>query len=392
MCRIIAGREEIFPAHRLRFSGTKCAASMANAKSKYQAISVNGRFLSQSVTGVQRYALELLSAIDLLLSSRQIEPIPVTVLVPHDAKTAPPWRSLRVQRIGRFTGQFWEQIDLALHARNTLLFTPCGGAPLLHPHQVITIHDAAIFRTPHAYTALYGTYYRALQRALARKARHLITVSEFSRNELMESLHVPKDRISATWNSGEHILRVNRDDRVLEKHGLRKGSYILGVGSRNVNKNLDGLIAAMSYLEDVEIVLAIAGGGANSRIFGDRDGTSGQIRELGFVSDGELRSLYENAACFVFPLFYEGFGFPPLEALTLGTPVVVSRAASLPEVFGDAALYCDPHSPRDIANKIRDAVQGKALSGKDARSYAERYKWENCARQTWEIRLRTVSS
>jgi glycosyltransferase involved in cell wall biosynthesis len=364
---------------------------MANAQSKHQAISVNGRFLSQSITGVQRYALELLSAIDRLLSSRQIEPLPVTVLVSPDAKAAPAWRSLRVQRIGRFRGQLWEQIDLASHARETLLFTPCGGAPIFHACQVITIHDAAIFRTPHAYTAVYGTYYRALQRVLARKAKHLITVSEFSRKELMECLNLPENKISTTWNSGEHVLRFSPDDRILGEHNLRKGSYVLGVGSRNVNKNLDGLIAAMPYLEDIEIVLAIAGG-ANSKIFGDRDRSGGQIRELGFVSDGELRSLYENAACFAFPSFYEGFGIPPLEALTLGTPVVVSRAASLPEVFGDAALYCDPHSPRDIADKIRSALHGDALGGDVARSYAGRFRWENCARQTWEILVQSMRS
>jgi glycosyltransferase involved in cell wall biosynthesis len=362
---------------------------MANAQSKYQSISVNGRFLSQSITGVQRYAIELLNAIDRLLNSGQIEPIPVTVLVPRDAKAVPQWRSLRVQRVGRFTGQLWEQIDLAFHARETLLFTPCGGAPLFHPCQVITIHDAAIFRTPHAYTAVYGTYYRVLQRLLARKAQHVITVSEFSRKELVEFLHLPKDKVSTTRNSGEHVLGFGRDETILERHNLQKGAYILGVGSRNVNKNLDGLIGAMSFLGDMEIILAIAGG-ANSRVFGDVNRTGGQIRELGFVSDGELRSLYENAACFVFPSFYEGFGIPPLEALTLGTPVVVSRAASLPEVFGDAALYCDPHSPRDIASKIRDALQGKAPSGEVARSYAGRFNWENCARQTWDILLQQM--
>jgi glycosyltransferase involved in cell wall biosynthesis len=362
---------------------------MANAPSKHQAISVNGRFLSQSITGVQRYAFELLSAIDRLLDSGQIGPLPVTVFVPNNARDAPSWRSLRVQRVGRFTGQLWEQIDLASHARETLLFTPCGGAPLFHPCQVITIHDAAIFRTPDAYAAVYRTYYRVLQRVLARKAKHLITVSEFSRKELVECLDLPEDKISTTWNSGEHILSFGRDDKILAKHNLRKRSYVLGVGSRNLNKNLEGLIAAMPYLEDMEIVLAIAGG-SNSRIFGASDGMSGQIRELGFVNDEELRSLYENAACFVFPSFYEGFGFPPLEALMLGTPVVVSRAASLPEVFGDAAVYCDPRSPRDIAEKIRFVLQGNAPDREAAQLHASRFTWEYCARQTWDILSRSI--
>jgi glycosyltransferase involved in cell wall biosynthesis len=364
---------------------------MANAQSRHRAISVNGRFLSQSITGVQRYALELLSAIDELLSSRQIEPLPVTVLVPPDAKAVPAWRSLRVQRIGRFTGQLWEQIDLPSHAREALLFTPCGGAPLIHPCQVITIHDAAIFRTPDAYTALYGSYYRILQRVLARRARHLITVSEFSRNELMECLHVPKDKISTTKNSGEHILRFSRDETILGKHNLRKGSYILGVGSKNVNKNLDRLVEAFNLASDLSVDLVIAGG-SNRAIFGEKGRYSSRVREIGFVSDGELRSLYENAVCFVFPSLYEGFGIPPLEALTLGTPVIASRAAALPEVLGDAAVYCDPHSPRDIAEKIRQVLQGRAPEREAAQLHASRFTWKGCARQTWEILLQTISS
>ena len=338
---------------------------------------------------MQRYAFELLSAIDKLLSSNQIEPAAVSVLVPPDVRELPPWQSLRIQNVGRFTGQLWEQLDLAIHAKETLLFTPCGGAPVLHDRHVITIHDAGPFVTPGAYTAAYRTYYKLLQRILSRKASHILTISQFSKDELVRVLGLPESKLSYAWLSGEHILRVKGDESVITRNGLIKGEYVLAVGSRNPNKNLDGLIAAMPFLQDMGVTLVIAGG-SNSKIFGDSGRTDQKIKELGFVNDGELRSLYENAACFAFPSFYEGFGFPPLEAMTLGTPVVVSRAASLPEVFGDVALYCDPHSPRDIANSIRDALQGKAPSGDTARSYAARFTWENCARETWDILVKLM--
>jgi glycosyltransferase involved in cell wall biosynthesis len=358
---------------------------MANEKPAGQSIAVNGRFLSQAVTGVQRYAVELMSAIDRLLSTRQIEPVPVTVYVPPDARIAPAWKTVCVERIGRFTGQFWEQIDLASRARGSLLFTPCGGAPVVHPHQVITIHDAAIFRTPEAYTAIYRNYYKVLQRVLARKAEHLITVSQFSRRELIECLCIPVEKISTTWNSGEHILGISRDNSILEKHGfLHSRSYVLGVGSRNVNKNLNRLVEAFNILDDHAVDLVIAGE-SNRAIFGESGNYSQRVKEIGFVSDGELRALYENAACFVFPSLYEGFGIPPLEALTLGTPVIVSRAAALPEVFGDSAVYCDPHAPLDIAEKIRGVLQGKIPDRNAAQLRASQFTWEECARKTWKI-------
>jgi glycosyltransferase involved in cell wall biosynthesis len=106
------------------------------------------------------------------------------------------------------------------------------------------------------------------------------------------------------------------------------------------------------------------------------------------VSDSELRALYENAACFVYPSFYEGFGFPPLEAMACGCPVIVSKASSLPEVCGDAALYCDPKNSKDIAEKIQRVVHDETLRAemrKKGLARAELYSWERCAKETMAV-------
>lgn len=116
---------------------------------------------------------------------------------------------------------------------------------------------------------------------------------------------------------------------------------------------------------------------------------------MGYVSDAELRALYEHAACFVYPSFYEGFGLPPLEAMACGCPVIVSNAASLPEVCGDAALYCNPCSPEDIAEKIsllmadprlREDLRQKGLER------AKQFTWEKCARETFAIIEKVLAS
>jgi len=362
---------------------------MIRGTSDQPSIAVNGRFLSQSVTGVQRYAHELLNALDSLLASGEIKQIPVTVLTPPNVKSFPPWRALRAQPVGRNTGRLWEQVDLAIHARGALLFTPCGGAPIFHGRHVVTIHDAAPFATPLAYSRSYRIYYRGLQRLLARRAKHIVTVSQFSEQELTRVLHIPKSKVSYSWLSGEHILRINQDNTVIERNDLVRGNYVFAVGSDNPNKNLSGLIEAFSYLKDLKVPLVIAGD-ANASVFGKTERITGPVKVLGSVNDPELRSLYENAACFVFPSFYEGFGIPPLEALALGTPIIVSRAASLPEILGDAAVYCDPYSPRDIADRIRDVLGGSAPSRESLKSYASRFSWERCARETWDVLLRTL--
>ncbi len=315
-----------------------------------------------------------------------VETVPVTILVPPNTVDLPSWATLRIRQVGRFTGQLWEQIDLPVHASGGLLFTPCGGAPILHRRHVITIHDAGPFSTPDAYNTAYRNYYKILQKILARTAIQLITDSEFCRQELIRFLHVLEGKISHVPLSGEHILRYPRNDAVLAKQGLSPGKYVLAVGSRNPNKNLHGLVQAFSRLPVSDVCLAIAGG-SNSAIFAGTQNFAGSVKQMGFVTDAELRTLYEHAACFVFPSFYEGFGIPPLEALTLGTPVVVSRAASLPEIFGAAATYCDPYSPEDIARQISAVLQDKTPRRLDAIRYASQFTWENCARQTWSILL-----
>jgi glycosyltransferase involved in cell wall biosynthesis len=333
----------------------------------------------------------MLTALDTLFLDAEIELVPVTVLVPPNANAFPPWSRLRIQQVGRFTGHLWEQVDLPVHARGKLLFTPCGGAPVVHKRHVITIHDAAPFSTPDAYTAAYRNYYKLLEKVLSRRAIHLITDSDFSRQELIRFLRVPERKISSIWLSGEHILRQQRDDAVLGRHGLSRNGYILAVGSRNPNKNLDGLVKAFRQRQHPGVSLAIVGG-SNSAVFSESQDFGASVKQLGFVNDAELRTLYENAACFVFPSFYEGFGIPPLEALTLGTPVIVSRAASLPEIFGEWATYCDPHSPDDIAIQISKVLERRCPDPARAMRYAAEITWERCARQTWEILLKAMNA
>ncbi|HUO15399.1 MAG TPA: glycosyltransferase, partial [Verrucomicrobiae bacterium] len=136
----------------------------------------------------------------------------------------------------------------------------------------------------------------------------------------MKALRIPKEKITAIWLSGEHILRCEGDDSFLSRNALTPGRYTLAVGSKNPNKNLRGVVEAAHHLPPGSGDFVVAGG-VNRSIFVGRQDTASGVKELGFVNDDELRSLYENAACFVFPSFYEGFGLPPLEALSLGCPV-----------------------------------------------------------------------
>ncbi len=350
-------------------------------------IAINGRFLSQAITGVQRYAHELLRELDQILFELSWPPHDVEILAPQNAIVSADYKYLTIRKVGRFTGQLWEQCELPFYCRGRLLFTPCGGAPLLHRSHIITIPDTAVFATPKAYSVPYAIWYRWLHRHMCANACHVFTVSEASKRELIRWCAADSSRITVTPLGGDHVDRLQADDSILEQHGLTGEDFVLAVSSRNPNKNFDGIVKAIHKLESRNVRFVLVGG-LNSRVFGESPQLSGSIQEVGYVTDGQLRSLYENARCFVFPSLYEGFGLPPLEAMASGCPVVASDIPPLRETCGDAAIYCDPTRPEDIARQVQvvlfdDSKQAELIRKGDER--AKIFRWKKTAQQTWSI-------
>jgi glycosyltransferase involved in cell wall biosynthesis len=345
---------------------------------------INGRFLSQQITGVQRYGRELLAAIDTILAEGEESKVSIEVLVPRTVTNPPSYRRIRIRRVGWLTGQAWEQFELPWYCAGELLFTPCGGAPLLHKRNVVTIHDAAVFAAPYGYSFWFRVWYRFLYKRLGKSAIRIVTVSNFSKSELIRLCGIDADKVSVTYLGSDHTQRCTPDYSVLERNNLDGKKFVLAVSSRNPNKNFHGLVSAMSSLTAANINVVVAGGTDRS-VFKDEAEIPDAVSKVGYVSDSELTALYTQAACFVFPSFYEGFGLPPLEALSLGCPVVVSRAASLQELFGTVALLCDPFDPADIVDKVIRAASGEIASRDTNVKFASTFTWEQCARATLAI-------
>jgi glycosyltransferase involved in cell wall biosynthesis len=352
-------------------------------------IVINGRFLTQSVTGIQRFGHEATKALDRLLARGELGAgDEVLLIAPRNIKYEIPLRNIRLQTAGAFTGHLWEQLELPWLARDAILLNLCQIGPCRNYNQLVVMHDASTYAIPWAFSRRFRLWYRVLMPMLARFSRELVTVSRFSKTELERYLHLPPDRLRVVYEGSEHILSAEPDATILARHALRPGRFVLAVSSLNPNKNFRAVAEAIPYLNDADFEVVIAGG-ADPRVFGVAALPCG-VKYLGYVSDGELRALYENAGCFVFPSFYEGFGLPPLEAMRCGCPVIASRAASMPEVCGDAAVYCDPASPQDIASKIRSVMQDEQrgqLLAATGRVHAARFDWEVCARQLWDAAL-----
>jgi glycosyltransferase involved in cell wall biosynthesis len=347
-------------------------------------LALNGRFLSQRTTGVQRHARELVRALDRRLDQER-GGSEVTLFAPRDATLDLKLRMIRVRQVGRLTGQLWEQVELPLHARDQLLLNLGNTGPALLHRQLVTIHDASVFAVPEAYSPAFRRYYRLLLPQVARRARLVLTDSEFSRGELVRWMRVPEEKIRIVPCGHEHILTQPGDPRVLSRHGLGARPYVLAVGSLSRHKNLETVFAAIGLLGQHAWDFVVAGP-VNPRIFGPSVVNAPKLAvRVGYVTDAELRALYEGAACFIYPSRYEGFGLPPLEAMACGCPVVVSRSASLPEVCGDAALYANADDPQQVAAAVRRVMCEEGLADQlrqKGRERARHWSWERTVDKT----------
>ncbi len=334
---------------------------------------INGRFLTQPVTGVQRYGREIVAAMDRLLSERGGR---ATLLVPDRSAEAPALEAITVERAGPASGQVWEHAVLPFLSGKPLL-NLCNTAPALSRGHVLCIHDANVFVEPQSYSRGFRTFYRTLQPLAARRALQVTTVSRNAAAQLAEHLGIPMQKIRILPNGHEHALRWDaRRATVFDGRQPRRG-FILVLGSRARHKNVLRILDLAAAVEALGLDILVAGGG--SSIFADVPARSApNLVWLGTVSDDDLARLFSEALCLAFPSLTEGFGLPVVEAMACGCPVVSSDRASLPEVCGSAALMADPTADgtwlrhfRALATSrdLRDELRGRG------REQARRFSW-----------------
>ncbi|MBN9212046.1 MAG: hypothetical protein BGO45_15390 [Microbacterium sp. 71-36] len=336
---------------------------------------INGRFLTHTPTGVQRWAREITRG----LATR----MPVIVAAPPEDLIDPDLGA-PILRVGRLRGHAWEQWSLPRFLRasgSPLLLGLANTGPALYRPQIASHLDIIYVRHPESFARSFRLLYRALIPGLLRRSERVLTVSAFSAGELHAHFGLPAEKITVVHAA------VGPDFRPEGPKYDAGDPYLLAVSSPNRHKNFDALMAAFEEARTSTVRrLLIVGDQARAFQSGGARGRD-RVEFLGRVDDARLMALYRGAAAFAFPSLYEGFGIPPLEAQRMGTPVLAARAASLPEVLGDSALWVDPTDVADIRRGIERLDADPGL-----RERLSRAGRENEARFSWEAAVDRVEA
>jgi len=348
-------------------------------------VTINGRFLTQPVSGVQRYAAEIVLALDDLLARRCVaaaEGIRFRLVAPLGAAPPGSLRSIAFVRVGEPAGHRWDQLALARAAQGGPLLSLGGSGPLFHRDHLVVIHDAAVYRHPEHFSRSYGLVHRTLGRIFARTAR-MATVSEFSKRELSGLLGISTANITVAPNGWEHLARLVPEPGVARRYA-GDAPFFVTVGNLTPNKNLAVAIEAFSLLPPGTAKLIIVGS-ANASIFGasGAGAVNPDVIFAGRLDDEALAGLLGDSQALIFPSVYEGFGIPPLEAMQAGTRVLASRAEAVVEVCDGVADFFDAHNAETLAalvgRVLREAPEERRVRLDDGKARLQRYSWSRSA-------------
>jgi glycosyltransferase involved in cell wall biosynthesis len=309
---------------------------------------INGRFLTQAITGVQRYGHEIVNALDDLLTEGHPlgDQLELNLLAPLSDFTMPQLKSIETRRAGSLTGHFWEQLTLPFHARGGIL-SLCNSSTILQRRQIVCIHDVNTILVPESYSPVFCALYRTAMPIIGRRALIVTTVSNYSAVQINKLGWATESKLRVIPDGYEHVRRWAPRHSSVTK-AVAGINTIVVLGSPAPHKNISIVLRSAQELASHGLKIAVVGK-LDPQVYRTAKlaQRSKEVIWLGRISDNELAALLKDSLCLAFPSLAEGFGLPPLEAMALGCPVVVSDRASLPEVCGEGALYASPNDSQE---------------------------------------------
>lgn len=350
--------------------------------------------------GIGEYAFELLRQFkEFQISNIKFQIYLKNVPLSHMPAENNDWQ-YRVVKPRKLWTQVGLPLDLYLHSpKPDVFFSPTHYAPRFSPvPTVIAIMDLAYMHFPELFKKKDLYQLRSWTEYSANKATRIFTISEASKNDIIDEYHVRPDNIVVTYpgikNDTSTMKQVTTHGVLKEKYGITS-SYILFVGTLQPRKNITRLIEAYAKLRSEikdapELIIVGKKGWQYEAILEapEKYGITSYVRFLDFVPDEDLGALYQQAACFILPSLYEGFGLPILEAMKNNCPVITSNVSSMPEVGGDAAVYVDPNNVIDITTQLKRVLEDTTLRKEmieKGQQQVKKFSWEKTAKETLQV-------
>lgn len=338
---------------------------------------INGRFLNQRVTGVQRVAIELTKQLDSIVEKGRF-----IIVAPPGAVTNLELYNIETIVIGKKDNFLWSQWILPRYAKKNgrHLITFSGLCALLKPDYFF-VHDVTFIRYPQSFSKKFRLVYDYFFRMVLKRCQHIFTVSEFSQKEISNVYGIDSEQISVIYNASFTADNNGISCDILNKFEIEKNNYFLSVGSLNIHKNQKYIYEiAKKYPEETFVIV---GGRTPQTFICTNQEPEDNLIFTGYVSDAELYGLYKYTKGFIFPSLYEGFGIPPLEAVMMGTKrIALSNIEVFKEVYPVGCYFFDPHDVNDFSV---DSFCNHELTEDELYYYREKYSWEISAKKLLNI-------
>ena len=349
---------------------------------------INGYFLCRKLTGIERYACEITKRLDYF-----IQPGEISIIIPSDFNKIPVYKNITIIRYYKkiphilwqmFTLQFF----LITHRQYVIL--DFGNTCLPFSPGIIFLHDIYCEIFPDDFTGfkekIICLYNRWQYRLIAKKAKKIVTVSESSKNEICHKLNIPYNNVNVISSAADHVFSVNSDTTVFNNFPiLKEKPYFFSLGSLSKRKNINWIIkyakknpASLFAISGTELPIV--------KIKGLDNSLPCNIIMLGYIDDSKVKALIQKCKAFIMPSYYEGFGLPPLEALSYGAKIVVSNIESLKEIYGNTAYYLDPYNTDiDLEKILQEPIDKSDFLFK-------KYTFDKSARLVYDIIKSTIPS
>jgi glycosyltransferase involved in cell wall biosynthesis len=341
---------------------------------------INGEYFCNKLTGIERFAYEITMRLDEISKKDEIG-----IIISSDAKNVPSFKNLKMIKYEKNITSYpiWQQFILpGILWKMKAISLDFGNACSLFYPGITFLHDIYCemfpgdFRTKREKHERF--YFRVLYRIIAYRAKKIATVSYFSRDQIASKYHIYPKKIAVIYSSWDHYKNIKSDRSIFDDFPVLSKPFYFSLGSLSKRKNIKWIIDYAR--KHPESLFALSGTSLNTvKVDELSDSIPANIVMLGYLADGKVKALMEKCKAFVHPAYYEGFGLPPLEALSCGAQIIISNAASLPEIYGNTAHYIDPFN----TDVNLDELLSQPVEPPD--EILQKYSYDTSARQVYEL-------